>query len=243
MKFSALASGSTGNLYTLEDAETRIIIECGLPYKQIQKLLPLPPTHYAACLITHSHADHSYAAQELQRRGIPIHCSNATAESIGLRRGWTEAGSEQIGTLQIKTYEAQHDVPNLMFLIRSTQDGETLLFAIDTYYIRENFHGITIWACECNYSKELLQDGDALADRLYTSHMELRTLLSALASSDLSQCREIHLLHISRDRGDPQAFARATQEQTGIPVYAAQPITTRNHHDYQRIQRNIPHRQ
>ncbi len=42
MKFSALASGSTGNLYTLEDAETRIIIECGLPYKQIQKLLPLP---------------------------------------------------------------------------------------------------------------------------------------------------------------------------------------------------------
>ncbi len=220
MKFKALASGSTGNLYTLEDDQTRIIIECGLPYKQIQRLLPLPPSRYAACLITHSHADHAVGACELQRRGVPIHCSRATADAVGLRAGWVQAGAT-IGTLQVKTFEAKHDVPTYVFLIHSTLDGETLLFATDTYYLNEYFPAVTIWACECNFSKALLQEDDVLADRLYTSHMEQRTFLSALASNDLRKCREIHLLHISRDRGDPEGFVRAAEELTGIPSYAA----------------------
>ncbi|MDT9547667.1 MBL fold metallo-hydrolase [Chlorobium phaeovibrioides] len=230
MKFSALASGSTGNLYTLEDAETRIIIECGLRYKVVQRLLPHPPSHYAACLITHSHADHSMSATEMQRRGIPIHCSKATAEAVGLRAGWIEAGSERIGTLQVKVYEARHDVPTLIFLIRSTLDGETLLFATDTSYLPYKYNGVTIWACECNYSKALLQEGDALADRLYATHMEQQTFLDALSATDLSQCREIHLLHISKDRGDPSAFERDAEAQTGIPCYAAPTTTNPNHH-------------
>jgi len=226
VKFTALASGSTGNLFTLEDASTRIMIECGLPYRAMRQLLPTAPSSYDACLITHSHADHARGAIELQRRGIPVHCSRATAEAVGLSKGWVEAGTT-IGTLQVRTYEAQHDVPTLIFLVRSTLDAETLLFATDTYYLRERFDGVTIWACECNFSTALLQPGDPVADRAFTSHMEQQTFLNALAANDLTGCRQIHLLHISQDRGDPEGFVRAAEALTGIPAYAAPPWRAR----------------
>lgn len=55
MKFESFASSSHGNLYTVSDGTTSIILECGVPYKKFSKFLNFKVKNYAACLLSHSH--------------------------------------------------------------------------------------------------------------------------------------------------------------------------------------------
>ncbi len=55
------ASGSSGNLYRVDDSRTRILIECGVSLKEIQNHLGFSLSACAACLVTHEHKDHSKA--------------------------------------------------------------------------------------------------------------------------------------------------------------------------------------
>ena len=55
MKFESFASSSHGNLYTVSDGTTALIIECGVPYKKLNKFLDFALNKYSACLLSHSH--------------------------------------------------------------------------------------------------------------------------------------------------------------------------------------------
>jgi hypothetical protein len=55
VKFESFASSSHGNLYTVSDGTTALIIECGIPYKKLNQSLGFELKNYAACLLSHSH--------------------------------------------------------------------------------------------------------------------------------------------------------------------------------------------
>ena len=57
-------------------------------------------------------------------------------------------------------------------------------------------------------------------ERLLTSHMELETCKEYLKSSDLSQVKNIVLLHLSKDNGDEPLFVSEIERATGKEVYA-----------------------
>ncbi|MFO7296780.1 MAG: MBL fold metallo-hydrolase, partial [Clostridia bacterium] len=46
-----LASGSRGNCYRIDDGSTPLLLECGVPYKEIQKKLNFKTSEIAACLV------------------------------------------------------------------------------------------------------------------------------------------------------------------------------------------------
>jgi len=213
MKFTAYASSSAGNLYTIEDSDTYILVECGVSYKTMQALLPKRPTSYDGCVFSHYHGDHynQRAADELRRRGI-----------MGVNGGAYYKAGGSIGTIQIRSFDVKHDVPNSGFMFRSKHDGETCVFIIDTSYcpIVPKFSP-TIIAIECNYARDLMKPGDSLNDRLFASHMSLTQCIETLQSWDLSETREIHLLHLSDDRSDEERFVKEVQAATGVPTYAA----------------------
>jgi phosphoribosyl 1,2-cyclic phosphodiesterase len=213
MKFTAYASSSSGNLYTLSDGQTDIIIECGVSYKDMQKLLPKSPTSYDACVYSHRHGDHykPETAETLKKRGIELY-GDWVAPVV----------SFPIGTMTVKAWLVKHDVDNWMYMFLGS-DNETCVFILDTYYspVVPSFSP-TIVAIECNWMHEKLKpEDDVINDRLYRSHMNLEQCINTLKAWNLSKTRDIHLLHISDSRGDVFAMEEAVQAATGVPTFAA----------------------
>ena len=69
MFISCYASGSAGNLYKIESNKTTLLIECGLPMKDIRHCLGTTIDDVKAVLLTHEHKDHSRAIHEFLKLG------------------------------------------------------------------------------------------------------------------------------------------------------------------------------
>ena len=204
MKFEALASSSAGNAYAISDKETRILVECGISHTKLQKLSGFSLSEFQACLVSHEHKDHAKSVAELISRGMAVYMSQGTAEALETDTVQLIESMEQfnVGSLDIVPFTTFHDAKEpLGFLIKSRVDGDVLAFATDTVNLRYKFPGLNILAIEANYDKHILERCERMPEkvryRITNSHMEIDTLCDYLRSLDLSQCRAIHLLHLS----------------------------------------------
>ena len=230
MKFESLASSSAGNAYIVSDRDTRILLECGVSHKKLQKLSGFSLTEFKACLVTHEHKDHAKSVDELISRGMDIYMSEGTATALGVTDTATlieDMGQFNIGSLDIVPFATFHDAKEpLGFLIKSRVDGDVLAFATDTVNLRYRFPGLNILAIEANYDKVILARCEKLPDkirhRIEKSHMEIDTLCDYLHSLDLSVCREIHLLHLSDATSHEENFLKKVKKAVpeGIKVTA-----------------------
>lgn len=84
MKFIPLASSSHGNAYLVEDCQTRILVDCGLAFRTLQKKLGFDLNALDAVLVTHEHKDHARCAAEMVKRGRTVYMSAGTALALGL---------------------------------------------------------------------------------------------------------------------------------------------------------------
>ena len=204
MKFEAYASSSAGNAYSVSDGQTRILLECGVSHNKLQKLSGFSLSEFQACLVSHEHKDHAKAVEELISRGMAVYMSPGTADALEVDSAELIENMEQfnVGSLDIVPFTTFHDAREpLGFLIKSRVDGDVLAFATDTVNLRYKFPGLNILAIEANYDKHILDRCEKMPEkvryRITNSHMEIDTLCDYLRSLDLSQCREIHLLHLS----------------------------------------------
>ena len=205
MIFKSLASSSHGNSYVVADGQTKILIECGLSYKQLQKLTGFTLSDFKACLVSHCHADHSKCVKDLINRGMPVYMSYGTAEALEC----TEVVNlvehmEQfnIGSFDCVAFDVFHDAKEPMgFLIKSRVDGDILAFATDTVNLRYKFPGLNLFAIEANFEPEILARSEKMPEkvrhRIENTHMSIDVLCDYLRTMDLSQCRELYLLHLS----------------------------------------------
>ena len=133
-----------------------------------------------------------------------------------------------IGTWTILPFDTQHDAAEPLGFLLQNQEGEKLLFATDTYYIKYRFPGLTHIMVECNYAADILQnnvDGgkvpESMRNRLLKSHFSLENVKKFLLANDLSKVREIWLIHLSDGNSDAERFKREIQELTGKVVIIA----------------------
>lgn len=204
MIFESLASSSHGNAYIVSDRDTRVLLECGISHKQLQKLSGFSLSEFKACLVSHEHKDHAKSVEDLIARGMDVYMSYGTAQALETDAATFVGHAEQfnVGSLDIVPFNTFHDAAEpLGFLIKSRVDGDVLAFATDTVNLRYKFPGLNILAIEANYDKHVLDSCEKLPDkvrhRITNSHMEIDTLCDYLGTLDLSECREIHLLHLS----------------------------------------------
>lgn len=204
MIFTALASSSAGNAYIVDDSETRILLECGISHRKLKQLSGFSLSQFAACLVSHEHKDHSKAVRELIKDGMQIYMSEGTADALETEGVRLCAALEQfnVGSLDIVPFQTFHDAAEpLGFLIKSRVDGDVLAFATDTVNLRYKFPGLNILAIEANYDKAILERCEKMPEkvkkRIQNSHMEIDTLCDYLRTLDLSNVRNVHLLHLS----------------------------------------------
>lgn len=232
MNISVLASGSAGNCYIISDDATNLMIECGIPFQEIQHKTNFFEEGIAGCLISHSHKDHLGCAEELMKRGIDCYMSDHTFTNSGIdedvllsRARIMEHGKEfDIGTFTIRPLKMNHDVPCLGFLIYSKLFKESLFFATDTYYIQYIIPAVDYIMIETNYDLDILNERIQAGDvdmvgknRLIKSHMSIDTAIRWLTTTNLAKCRRIFLMHLSDGSSNEEEFKRRVIEATGIP--------------------------
>lgn len=237
MTFTALASSSHGNAYIVEDSRTSLLVECGVSYRKLQSLFRLAGrkiTDMTACLISHEHKDHAGCFERILAAGIPVWSSDGTAaaleceelEVFELPVGANVGKAERFGTLEVLPFRTLHDARRPVgFLIRSTEDGDKLVFATDTANLRYRFPGVTLLAVEANYMDEILARcthiPDKVVRRIRNSHMEIGTLCGWLSTLNLDRCRQIYLLHLSDSTSHEAEFVQKVSSVTGgIPTCA-----------------------
>ena len=224
LSFKSYASGSSGNLYSITDGETTIMIDPGISWKRIQKAFNFKTSEVKCVCLGHEHRDHSFAVEAAAKAGIDIYLLPETRAALGLSgHRFHEIELHRAfraGSFKVVAFPLQHDVPNCGFLFMG-KCGEKAVYITDTFYSRWTFTGLTIIAVECNWSKETLAPGldPAVKQRLYTSHFSLKSVKQFFRDNDLSKVREIHLLHLSQGNADPEYFRSEIEKLTGKPVY------------------------
>lgn len=231
MKITSLASGSSGNCYHINDGQTSLLIECGLPFTKIKESLNYTTSDLSGVLISHEHGDHSKAAKDLCKAGIDVYTTRGTAEAIGIDKSYrwvpiTKMVEVEIGTLTVVPFEVVHDAADPVgFMIDSSVTGDRLVFLTDTVYSKYRFAGMTILMIECNYDLKTLNKNDSegvinssLRNRVRRSHMGLDQVIELLQANDLTRLKRVYLMHLSNLNSDEELMKRRVQEVTGVLV-------------------------
>ena len=223
MEIKALASSSKGNCYIIDDGNTSIMIEAGIPIQRMKEELKFNLPKHA--IISHSHMDHAKAVNDLLKNGIECYMSTETAIEINAHEHYRTHFIEhlqqfEIGSFIIKPLEMKHDVKCLGFLIYSKTLKETLFFATDTYYIPYQIQADHIMV-EANYSMKYLNDDmtQAMKSRLDRSHTELNTVIDWMKKQDRKQWKQIYLLHLSGGHSNAEEFKNKVIKETGKMVH------------------------
>ena len=82
MNFESLASSSAGNAYIVSDKETRILVECGVPYRRLQRLTGFDTSSFAGCILSHEHGDHAKCHADLIKNGVSVYATEGTARFL-----------------------------------------------------------------------------------------------------------------------------------------------------------------
>jgi phosphoribosyl 1,2-cyclic phosphodiesterase len=227
MQITSYHSSSSGNLYRVDN----LLLEAGVPIREIKRALDFRLHEIDACLISHEHGDHAKGAEALMKAGVDVYTSEGTAADLGLkghRLHVLEAGKRSVvGPWAVLPFATAHDAAEpLGFLL--AKGAEKLLFLTDSHYSPHRFQGLTHVMLEVGYDPEILRVNVAVgrvhpevAKRVIQNHMSIRTALGVLRANDMSRVEEIHLIHLSNNNSNAEATAREARRVTGRPVYVA----------------------
>ena len=232
MVLKVLGSSSKGNCYILEASDGVLIIEAGIPAIDVKKALHFKINNILGCIISHQHRDHSKFLKDIISSGIKVlaledvfvshNISNHSfCKTIEPMHGY------KIGSFKIFAIPVSHDVPCLGFIVEHQEMGK-MLFITDTMMLEYVMPKLDHIMIEVNYCDKILQENiDAgivpvsMRDRLLHSHMELQTAKDIIRANDLSEVKELILLHLSDNNSHSELVKEEMERVSGKPVYIA----------------------
>jgi phosphoribosyl 1,2-cyclic phosphodiesterase len=230
IRFSVLASGSSGNACYVETENTRILIDAGLSSREIERRLDrvgVAPSSLDALIITHEHTDHIRGAGPFARRfDLPLYTNRKTLE-----RGINTLGNLSrtviiqtgqpltIKDLNIETFTKCHDAADPVGIVLSCCDGSPDLNRIkiglatdlgrSTRLVEDRLKGCQALIMEFNHDQEMLDEGPYPIDlkrRIkgpdgHLSNQQAGDLLRAVSHQNL---KFVVLAHLSETNNHPK---------------------------------------
>jgi len=233
MRFASLGSGSAGNCMIIEQASTRLLLDCGFSVKEtVARLarLSITPEQLTGVLVTHEHDDHSKGAFKLAEKfGVPVWLSHGT-------RVMTERYLPKVPTLTIHTidshlpftiddinvtpYPVPHDAREpTQFTFSDGQHKLGVLTDVgaSTPYIEYMLSGCDALVLECNHDVSMLEGGPysySLKKRVggHLGHLDNGSAASLLAKLDNSKLKHLVAAHLSA-KNNTAALAKCALSQ------------------------------
>lgn len=231
LKIKCFASSSKGNLYLLENEETRILLECGVEKKELSRYLRLNGlliTDLNACLITHKHSDHSLSV-EWVKEYIQVYSTHEMHSKYDDVIAMSILSPFKVGTIKILPIPVEHDTENNAFVFMDKDS--CIFFGTDFSLMQQNISNFkfNIILIESNYDDELLQQVlDSENDeyrlkhiRQVSTHMSKENCKEHLRKMDLSNCEEIILLHPSAFLIGKEKTKKEFEQEFKIKTYFA----------------------
>src|SRR5699024_3432368 len=149
MRFSVLASGSSGNAFYIEHGETKLLVDAGLSGRKIAELctdIGANPEQLTGILVTHEHSDHIKGLGVVARKyDLPIYANEKTWQAMEKNLGKLktdqkfhfEANSvKSFGSLEVESFSVSHDAADPMFF-NFRADGKKVTLLTDLGYVSE----------------------------------------------------------------------------------------------------------
>jgi phosphoribosyl 1,2-cyclic phosphodiesterase len=223
VKLTSLGSGSSGNAFLLEDHEQRVLIDCGVGVRAIQRSLAgsdLPIT----MVISHEHIDHVRAmASVLKSHPCNVIATEGTLGAIGRQANWKSASigeRVQIGSTSISFVHVSHDAAEPCgFLIETPDLTASILTDLGnvTLDVLDAVAESNVIVLESNYDEGMLRKSRYPAHlkrrirgtRGHLSNDDCAATLAEVASADTLG---IWLCHLSHNNNTPEAAVYASTD-------------------------------
>ena len=229
MRFTSLGSGSRGNAIVVESSKKRVLIDCGLSFKDLSQRLEkinLIPEQLDAVFITHEHSDHIKGLKSLiKNRVIPVFMTYGTyiSSQIFLRKKVNFINdSDKIffGDIVVEPVFVPHDAREpCQFLIyfNSSEDVCSKKLGILTDLgsfskrVSEAYKNCDALIIECNHDEKMLSTGSypkSLKNRVSSDwgHLSNRQSSEFVDICDKEKLQWLVLAHLSK-KNNTEALA------------------------------------
>lgn len=197
MILTVLNSGSDGNCYLLESENEILILDCGVPCKEVKKALNFDLSKVSGCLITHSHSDHAKYKKDFEMCGFDM--------LIPYEQNIIRV-NKRFGNFTIQAFQLPHgDTNSYGFLIRHMVSKETILYLTDFEYCRYTFKACHVnhYLIECNYQDEYVDlDAPNKAHKLL-GHASLTTCKNFVKANHNNDMQTVILCHLGKVSTNP----------------------------------------
>ncbi|MDP2925484.1 MAG: MBL fold metallo-hydrolase [Nanoarchaeota archaeon] len=221
MKASALASGSSGNCFFIEDKRDSILVDAGISTKQIILRLGLigkNPENIKAIFITHEHSDHIRGADYLARKfNIPIFATKKTIENCDicsnedLINPINNNESVDIGRMRIEAFSKSHRAFDPVSY--NISNGNKISIITDIGYacpnVISNVSDSDMLFLESNHDVDILENGHYP----YFLKKWIKSDIGHISNIDAANCvlenarsrlKYLVLSHLSENNNTPQ---------------------------------------
>ncbi len=234
MRFSVLASGSTGNSVYIEDEERAFLIDAGLSGKKIEEKMDSigrSMEKVEGIFVTHEHSDHIKGVGILARRyHIPVYANektwNAMRKDVGkipsdLQFRFDTESVQSFGAFDFQSFAVSHDAVDPMFFAL-THGDKKLSVVTDTGYMSDRMKGhiakSDAFVFETNHDVSMLQMCHypwSVKRRILSDFGHLSNEDAAVAMSEVIDEKDtyIYLSHLSKDN-NMKELARMSVTQT-----------------------------
>lgn len=224
IKINALGSSSNGNSIILSDGITTILLDAGLPVKEMEHKLWRLKTNGVfkdidGVLITHEHQDHIQGISSIgtyekyMTKGTFDGAKIKHIKDIKQVKIIEKNKQFKIGTFIIKPFGVLHDAGDPVGYLIKNVSGEKIVYMTDTGIANTLVKNADVYIIESNHiSKEaVLATGNdpnkrmsiELAERIVKSHLSEDQTLEYLEKCIGDKTKQIILMHISPNHPNP----------------------------------------
>lgn len=224
MRFASIGSGSAGNGLVVEQASTRLLLDCGFGLKDSEQRLAriqLTPDQLTGILITHEHEDHAGGVFKLARKyRLPVWLTHGTLKMVEralptepLELSVIDSHSAfNINEIEVTPFPVPHDAREPVQYTFSNGDkklGVLTDTGCSTPHIQDMLSGCHGLVLECNHDIDMLMNGiypislkQRVSGRL--GHLDNMSAANILRKLDNQQLKHIVAAHLSEKNNTPE---------------------------------------